>query len=54
MEKTYLENANDSLPHLVRENDGKKMYSIQKEADKFSQEFDLHELPKEGNDPAKG
>ena len=50
---TFLKSSKDPLVGLVRGHDAKKkLYSAQKEAQKFSREFDLPELPKEAHELA--
>ena len=50
---TFLKSSEDPLVGLVRGHDAKKkLYSVQKEAQKFFREFDLPELPKEAHELA--
>ena len=44
----YLKDSEDALLQIVREHDGRnKLFSIQKEANKFSEELNLPNLDKE-------
>ena len=48
----YLKESVDALLQLVREHDGrKKLFSIQKEAKKFTQELNLPNLDKRAHEP---
>ena len=50
---TFLQSSDDPLVGLVQMHDAKKkMYSVQKEAQKFFMEFDLSEFPKEADELA--
>lgn len=50
---TFLKSSEDPLVGLVRGHDAKKkLYSVQKETQKFFWEFDLTELPKETHELA--
>ena len=48
----YLKESEDALLQLVREHDGrKKLFSIQKEAKKFTEELNLPNLDKRAHEP---
>ena len=49
--ETYLRNTDDALVQLVLQHETKKkLYSMQKEAEKFNKEFEVPNLKREANE----